>query len=218
MDREKAIRLLEMLRRRTEARGATAAEAAQAAELASKIAERYGLDKSNFDSVQRVGVELGQKQMPRWGIVLALAIAKRFKLQSHYIAQRGLSAKVVFSGPEHLVGVACWLFRAIEIDMRRAVDREMALSAICGSDRVRFRNEFCKSCVWAVYRRLIPVTTEVATKQNATCVERKATKKKHKLPSKRDVDAWLSGTATGETIRLSTDVLGGSEPLRLEAV
>lgn len=230
MDREKAARLLEMLRMRTEQRGATPAEAAQASDLAAKIIERYGLDAHGSpasDNAER-GVECGQKSYADWIDTLAFAIRRRFDLRTSVQAQTGKNVTVRFIGPEHRAKIACWLFRAIEKDMRRMARRECSYRDLTGGAMVRFRNQYFDSFTMTIWERLDPRTPEqkaAAKKEFDDYVAKLPPSKPRKTPyvpamSSQDWAAYDAGHAAAGTVKLGTDVLPGStasQPLLLGA-
>ncbi len=221
MTREKAIKLLEMLRCRTEARGATPAEAMQAAKLSADIIERYQLDDQPID--RQKGIEMGEGGNRSWMNLLAGGIRKRFQLKSAVIIKcKGQYSKVRFTGPEHAVGVACWLFRAIEVDMRKMASLECIRRDLYGAAKLRFRNAFMVSCACAIYERLAPiVVTDIVVPVDCKPKRRRKCKRKKRLKNS-DVrklmqarDAHFVGFKAGESIKLNTDVLPGSKQLLL---
>ena len=153
IDRERAKRLLRLLQMRTEARGATAAEAAASAELAAKLIDRYGLDASDSETAED-GVTMDQRRFPRWANVLAWSICDRFSVEGKYITQRGQASRVVFLGHEHRVSVACWLFRAVATDLRKAAAADSQRCGVSGAAKTAFQGEFLLAAAWEVYRRL----------------------------------------------------------------
>lgn len=218
MNREQAIKLLERLRVRTEARGATPAEAAQAAELAARIIERYKLDGDEQVRSSK-GVETGQRGYSAWIMFLACAVRKKFSLESDIIRRYGERVLVRFTGPEHAVSVAIWLFRAIEIDMRRFSTEEATKLGMRGGTLVQFRNKFMETCAVAMFGRLNPPTAaekaEVAQYVEDQSSRRRKCKPKRltKLQHERNVismQAFRAGYDAAQKIQLSTDVVGRS--------
>jgi hypothetical protein len=231
MDREKAARLLDMLRMRTEERGATPAEAAQAADLASKIIDRYGLDEATCGNAGKSesAVECGQKAYSDWINTLASAICQRFELTAKVVTRTGRNAIVRFVGPEHRVRVALWLFRAIEKDMRRMAAAECSRRDLSGGKMVRFRNQYFDSFSLTIWSRLDPRTPEqieAAHKELRERLEklpkpiRPCNIKHYSHMNELDWEASRAGDAAAESIELGTDVLPGStarEPLLIGA-
>jgi len=229
MNRDQAKQLLERLRMRTEARGATAAEAAQAADLAEKIIRRYGLDQeTDPHAPQQADVETGQRRVPVWAIALAMGIEKRFHVAS-YIRKHGEQrGNVVFEGPEHRVRVACWLFRAVATDLRRACDRSAREHGRAGPALVRFRNQYLSAAAWEVYERLNPERVAEMRRKIAEQAEQvargerppskpvKFSKRALQAASRFDRDADRCGMAAGREVSIDANVL--SEPRQPAAV
>ena len=210
MDRAKAKRLLKMLQERTEQRGATAAEAAQAAELAAKIIERYGLDAESTEKFI-MSAELGEGQWRRWATLLGAGIARRFSIEvGRWKTPRGVKSRVQFSGPEHQVRVAVWLFRAVEKDMRRMADAAAIARDLSGPEKLSFKNEFMLSAAWCVHTRLNPPTeAELTEYWEAQRGEDRSRRSKHYEP--KNADAFLAGAKAGEAIKLDAGVLPGEQ-------
>lgn len=219
-DVERAKSLLRKLQARTEARGATAAEAAAAAELAAKLIERYGLDQCEPETTSD-SVEMRQKRFPSWAVVLGMAMSERFDVQAYYTRRTGDRSTCRFVGLEHRVRVACWLFRAVSTDLQKVVERDAERVGVTGSNKVVFRNEFLRSAAWEVYRRLHadwrdklagPIEKHEARK-------RKTRKTRTRRLAKREAHsdlAFFLGRQAGNQVSLSTDVL--AEPARQPAL
>lgn len=220
MDRDKAARLLDMLRMRTEARGATPAEAAQAAELAAKIIQRYGLDDTCGKRPTQSALECGQKKRAAWIITLASAIGRRFDLNAELATCTGRNAIVRFIGPEHRVNVALWLFRAIEKDMRRMVSAECSRRGLKGGRLVRFRNQYFDSFTLTIWARLDPRSPE-QIEADAKRIRDQLQEHPRQQPTRAlkrfsqmddlDWQASRAGGAAAESISLSTSVISGDK-------
>lgn len=154
MNKQDAAKLLERLRLRTEARGATAAEAAAAAELAERIIQRYGLDRDSAAAGSETHV-LGQNRLPSYAAVLATAMTRRFGCSGDYTWSRGERCVVRFQGPEHACRVACWLFAAVVRDLDRMAAEHVATRQVKGAGSYRLRNRFRLGAAWEVHRRLL---------------------------------------------------------------
>jgi hypothetical protein len=213
MNREQAVKLLERLRMRTEARGATAAEAAAAAELAEKIIQRYGLDR-NATATSTESHVLGQNRLPSYAAVLAQALIQRFKCDGDYLFVRGQRTIVRFHGPEHTCRVACWMFAAIIKDLDRLSAQYVHASGATG---LRLRNRFRLGAAWEVHWRLNPP----AQRALAEATEKETVRRRPRNCRRREIrdtaewEAVRAGREAGQQIKLSTDVLGGSAPERL---
>jgi hypothetical protein len=208
MDREKARQLLDKLRMRTEARGATPAEAASAAALAAKIIERYGLNESNAAEVEHTHA-LDEKRFPRWAHVLGWAIEERFGCSGRYQWRVGQRAAIVFRGPEHLARVSCWLFAAIAKDLDQRSRRAGDTHGVSGTQLRKFRNEFRKAACWEVWRRMRPPREQLkgAPVESPKASPRRTRKKVSRISS----DDWVAieaGMLCGREISLDTDVIG----------
>lgn len=228
-ERKKARRLLEMLRMRTEARGATPAEAAQAANLAEKLIKRFGLQS---DGKAKQETELDSKVFPTWARVLAWGICDRFELEGQYTRQKGKRAAAIFLGAEHNASVGCWLFDAVATDLQRSACNDARAAGLKGARLVVFRNAFLRAAAWEVYRRLNAKQIErrrIEAEQSAaaegdTHEPRRKAKKKPRSLSKADqraeqirTAAMLSGIKAGREVAISADVIGDdSETLALE--
>jgi hypothetical protein len=216
MKREQAIKLLERLRMRTEQRGATPAEAAQAAELAQKIIARFNLSCEEQIEAAKC-VETGQKQRGKWIELLGGALRKKFCLnRAEGIRTSAKNYLVRFQGPEHAVSVACWLFRAIELDMRKLAAFEAIKLDLKGADLVRFRSEFMYSCAARIYVLLNPWTEEEQARFDAIMEEDDCKPSKPKkltaLQLKQSLVAMQAARAgyhAAEQIKLGTDAVGG---------
>lgn len=221
MNIEKAKLLLEKLRVRTEGRGATTAEAIQAAELAEKIASRYGLDVNQTSTGSRTH-RMKEKRFPKWANILLWGLDRRFDIVTRYATGGGIPVEVIFDGPEHLVKVATWLFKAIVKDL----DKQSYLAARAmgckGGDLVRFRNEFRTSACWRIYTRLNPPTEaeliearkqadkaiENALKQdNSKCKRMKPWTQSDSRKAALKLKARKYGVKAGDEISIDTNVL-----------
>lgn len=228
---DKAKELLDKLQSRTEARGATPAEAEQAAKLAERIAKRYGLNL-NTDKVFESTYTTSQNTFPRWGRVLAMAMRERFGVESFVGTQKGQRAKVKFTGPEHLAAVAAWLYKAIELDIKKRSYCAAKAAALSGGELRSFRLEFSLGAVWQVYHRLNPpepveeltLTDEDRERIDRYCEKWEAKEKKRlaklsraqlKRESRQHL-ARLKGQKFGKEIPIGTDVVGGREVPRIE--
>lgn len=218
--RERAERLLARLRMRTEARGATAAEAAAAAELAERIIQRYGLDRQAACADATETHQMPYKRMPGWACVLAMGICKYFGCEGQYTRQRGQRTSVIFHGQEHRVAVAAWLFAAVAKDLdARAVSEQRSLGKVQCS--LRWRNKFRLAAAWEVYGRMLPVqqlAEEVKSAKRQVPVRRWRNRRELSALME-DNFAMVCGARCGREIDLNTNVLGrrGSpDRLRLE--
>ena len=229
----KARDLLEKLQARTEARGATPAEALQAAKLAERIAKRHGLDlnaERKFESVYTTS----QKTFPRWKCILAWAIRDRFGVTAEYGTAKGRSAAIRFSGPEHLASVAAWLFRAIEAEIDKRSYMAARSLGLKGGNLRSFRLEFSRGAAREVWSRLVPrpepapdrkpMTAEERDRLRKECddLEEKERKRLLKLsPAKlqREIYARLArmkGSDLGKEIPINTNVMGGRQVEKIE--
>lgn len=225
MDLARAKKLLEMLRRRTEERGATPAEAAQAAELAEKIIHRYGLDEAVQQTDHAAGVELRDKRLPGWAQTLALAIKTRFKLEASTHVRTGKPAAVSFHGPEHAVRVAVWLYAAIAKDLDCRAHWEARVLNRRGPALVTFRNQFRQSAAFEVNKRLNPEVHRRAAEEVAAMMEAAAAKRKNR-PARKckqsatdldrlrrfDCEAYEAGIRAGQEVSIDTNVLPDEAP------
>ena len=229
----KARDLLDKLQSRTEARGATPAEALQAAKLAERIAKRHGLDPHAERTFQST-YTTSQKTFPRWKWILAWAIRDRFGVTAECGTAKGQSAAIRFSGPEHLASVGTWLFRAIETDIdKRSYIAARALGLKGGKLR-SFRLEFSRGAAREVWSRLAPrpnpkperkpMSAEERDRLRKECDdwEEKERKRLSKLsPAKlqKEIDASLArmkGRVLGKEIPIDTNVMSGGGVRRIE--
>lgn len=219
MNKAKAMRLLEMLRRRTEGRGATAAEAAQAAGLAEKLIKRFGLDEIEGDPEQSFEYETAGKTFPQWGCILAMGLERRFKCKGVYIRQVGKLARVRFTGPEHRARVAAWMFAAVSFDLRRDANSHARANGMAGPQLVEFRNRFLLSASLRVLARLnpLPPAERIGHDNNgddstaaATCRPRKQKRLTIAEAAKQSrlVTASVLGREAGARVKLSDQVIG----------
>ena len=217
MNQDDAKRLLERLRLRTESRGATAAEAAAAAELAERIIRRYGLDRHSAATVTGSFV-FGQNKLPSYAAVLATGIVRRFGCEGDYRWARGERCVVRFRGPEHACRVASWLFAAVVKDLDAMAMRHVTERKVSGAVALRLRNRFRLGAAWEVYRRL---NAEQLLETNGVGPSKASRTRRRRSRVIRDPAEWEAieaGQAAGRQIQLSTDVLGGSAPDRLRLV
>lgn len=227
MNVEKAKHLLSMLRNRTEQRGATPAEAAQAAVLAEKLIKRFGLDELSPEETEQT-IELKHKIFPLWASTLAWAVRKRFKCETTFTRQVGARSTVTFRGAEHNVTVATWLFMAVGKDLHRSARVHAWKANLKGPAMVRFRNRFLNAASWEVFERLNPREVELAISEASEAViekpKRSCKPRKRKKPTKQELErqlldsqAFMSGVVAGQQVQIGTDVLGGdSKPKLLE--
>ena len=231
MNLPKAKQLLERLRMRTESRGATPAEAVQAAELAERIAKRYGLDIETVGDVDR-RYAIAEKRMPSWVNVLICALQIRFKIRAKYTVQTGKPVEIIFTGPDHLVGVSIWLFKAIRIDLHKRSTMAAGAMALKGGPMVRFKNQFKLNAVLEINRRLNPPepTTITPEELEAWLEKQNSRRKKNackKTPKQRrkmlqrelyDMLAFEHGRKAGKQIEIDTNVIGDkSERVLIES-
>lgn len=154
MNKQKAKQILEKLRLRTESRGATPAEAETAARTAERIAKRYGLDIDPIDSEEFH--ELQTRRFQSWASNLGHCMGKRFGITGFSETVKGRPARIYFRGPEHLVSVAIWLFKAIESDLNKRSYVAARSQGYRGSGLTSFRNSFRESAVMKICERLFP--------------------------------------------------------------
>ena len=218
---ERAKALLERLRVRTEARGATPAEAAAAAELVDKICRRYGLDKpsddrSSCDRPGKAGQQLEEARCPGWVMNLALCVALRFRCECGYTWQIGERSTVIFTGEEHLASVAQWLFSAVYLDLRRRSHYAALAHDMKGPKRKHFRTVFCESASWEVVRRMRPPQKKpsmrelIVAQAAADAIKDKPSRKppKPKELSADDLIACLVGQKAGRDVSIDTNAVG----------
>lgn len=210
MTREQAIELLEKLRRRTESRGATPAEAAQAAELAERIIARYGLDAAATESCEHEE-ELAERRWPPYASILGMAIEKRFGLSGRMVRQPGEPCRILFIGPEHHCRVACWLFGALARDIRSRAERSARENGLSGPALVRWRNEFSTSAAWRLFDRLSPEAAKAI--EARPCVvddsppPRKQRRHKVRRLTKVQMAAMIAGFEAGRVMSIDTNVI-----------
>lgn len=221
MNRDQAKALLERLRMRTEARGATPAEAAQAAELAERIIRRYGLDRDAAATTEEQH-ELLERRWPPWATVLGMAIERRFALRGAMIRQRGERCRIAFTGPEHSCRVAVWLFRALEKDIRQSAERSAREAGRSGGDLVRWRNEFATAAAWSLFDRLNPIDAKRIKSRPCVVEEsppprRKQRGRKVRRLTTEQMSAMLAGSLAGRGMAIDTNVIGDrrAEPVGL---
>ena len=229
----KARDLLDKLQARTEARGATPAEALQAAKLAERIAKRHGLDlnaERTFESIYTTS----QKTFPKWKCILSWAIRDRFGVTAEYGMGKGQSAAIRFSGPEHLASVAAWLFRAIETDIdKRSYIAARALGLKGGKLR-SFRLEFSRGAAREVWSRLNPrpepapepkpMSAEELDRlrkesEDWDAKERKRLSKLTPTQLQKEINARLArmkGIDFGKEIPIDTNVVAGCQAKKIE--
>lgn len=218
MSIQKAKRLLDRLRVRTEARGA-AAEAAQAAEFAERIAKRYGLGVG--DVPDETSHMMREKRLPKWANVLLWAIDERFGITTKYKTGGGRPVEVVFTGPEHLTGVAVWLFKAIRKDLDDKSFIAAGAMGKVGGDRIRFRNQFRLAAAWQLHERLNPPPPQ--TKEQIAETKAKVEQEVKKILDKPggivkfcdDAFARKYGAECGRKIAIDTSVLPAVEQAKL---
>ena len=154
MNKEKANAILAKLRTRTEDRGATPAEAEQAAITAERIAKRYGLDIDPPDGESFI--DLKHKRWQWWAHNLAYCMSKRFGITGYCEHIRGKPFRVLFRGAEHRVSVAIWLFQAIQKDLDSRSYVAARSQGYRGASLTSFRNEFRNAAVAKIFERLFP--------------------------------------------------------------
>ena len=211
MNRARAIKLLEMLRLRTEARGATPAEAAQAAELAEKLIKRYGIDERAGQTDGVASMQLECKVIPWWAKLLAFGIERRFQLQDGTYERRvGVRAVVTFRGEQHIASVAAWLFRAVANDLVTRATREARRHQLSGGDLVSFRNKFCQSAALEVYERLNPPTEQqrIAAQAELDASESRCSRRPPKPLSPIEMQAMMAGSEAGRDVSIATNAVG----------
>ena len=225
MNRAKAIKLLDMLRRRTEANGATPAEAMQAVELAEKLMKRYKINADDVvesDEPTSSSMELQSKLCPWWASLLAFAIERRFKLKETRVLRRvGKNAVVSFVGAQHVASVAAWLFAAIANDVVTRATRQAREAKVAGGALVKFRNQFCQSAALELYERLNPPTEQqrIAWRQRAEeesesrCSRRR--EREVKPLSREELLAMYQGAAAGRDVSIDTNAISSGEPIPL---
>ncbi len=223
MNIEKAKELIEKLITRTEARGATPSEAIQAAELAEKIAKRYGLDVPVGDQVDQVR-SLTMTSVPHWAKILLWAVQTRFDVA---ICHTKCKPWIVqFEGPEHRTKVALWLFNAIRKDLDKQSYIAGRSSGKKAGKLLRFRNQFRLAAARKVARRLNPIVLSperiAELKKQFEATAKKSTRKPRRL-TKAEIDRIESdhlasqyGRFAGDNIKLDTNVLPGQDQLAIE--
>lgn len=227
MNRDKARDLLDRLQSRTEERGATPAEALQAAELAERIAKRYGLNL-NAQRKYKSTYTTAQKSFPAWKRVVGYAIRDRFKVEEKYRVIGGQPAAIQFTGPEHLASVAAWLFRAIEIDIEKRSYIAARADGLKGGKLYSFRLEFSLAAAWEIHRRLNPAPkaeSKPGPKElRRKCQQWEADKRKRLAKLSKNelrkeqlaVIARMKGRQLGKEMPIDTNVVGGGEVRRIE--
>lgn len=218
MTPDDAARLLDRLRMRTEARGATAAEAAAAAELAERIIKRYSLDRDATGRAIESHV-CGTARMPSYAVVIAIGLCRRFGVEGDYSRQRGERCIVRFWGPEHTCRVACWLFAAVlkDLDKLSAQHVDSCRQRLNQGKRLRLRNRFRTGAAWEIFRRLNPASKR-GESQEADGSKSKRPRRRLRRPDRLTEDEYMAivaGQIAGREIQLSTDVLAGRAPDRL---
>jgi hypothetical protein len=221
MNREQAQELLEKLRRRTEERGATPAEAAQAAELAEKIIQRYHLD-TQTNQTSEAETTFGENRMPRWAHILCWAIQRRMHCEGGYWNQVRRPVVIVFRGEEHRTRVAAWLFKAIAGDLEKRSRSAAEKLGFRGSQSVRYRNRFKVGAAWELYRRMVPMPPKPP--ENASTRAESPEKPSRRRRAPRPMSAaqfaefmyYQDGAEAGREISISTDVMSGGEVLCME--
>ena len=227
MNIEKAKRYLEKLRAWTEARGATASEAVQAAELAEKIAERYGLDASEDADIE-ARIQLRYRRCPKWCVVLASAIGVRFQVEACGLRGGGLPCEVMFVGAPHRANVAAWLFRSVRNEIERSAVMAAGANDMRGGDLVRFRNQFCYVAALKIHSRLNPVSDarklelqrQVEKENERPSRRRRSAKSLAKQSKPFDMTAHRLGMEAGKAVPLDDNALPdqSSEPKRIAEV
>lgn len=214
-EKTKAMKMLEMLRVRTEARGATPAEAEQAALMVDRICKRYGIEPADVDNNEAF-FKMQTNQFPIRCYCIARCVASRFGIEHTILKKEGYRSWLKFSGPEHLVSVACWLFKAITNDIEnRSVDAGRAAGLKAHAYRT-FRDKFRMSAALAVRERLAP---EPPLELNFTDAEliaaRKRLKKmtrsqRRKLKDKQKLErhARQLGVQCGMEVEIGTNAVG----------
>jgi hypothetical protein len=208
IDRAKA--LLEKLRVRTVARGATAAEAETAATTAARICERYGLNMPSPDASTQMGAELEGSLCPAWVYCLALAIADRFQCDSYYTTARGERATVVFVGEEHLASVATWLFGAVYLDIRRRSHWSAMAHDARGPARVKHRRLFSECAAWEVALRLSPPKVAPAREEGVGSETQPTKKRRGRVErlTESELAAVIGGARFGRECAVGTNAVG----------
>lgn len=232
---EKAKSLLEKLRTRTIARGATAAEAAQAAELADRIIKRYGLDDIQVDQATE-SVLCEFKKIPRFWYSVGPAIADHFGVKVRYKRD---GPSIVFIGKPHLASVAAWLFEAIKNDIDKQSYQAAKDNGLSGGKLRSFRNEFSRSAGGRVMVRMWKLKqspeTEVEVSQAARDrwdAERRRDKERLKRRlgkmtfaqrrafERKETEKGFAdelGREFGEKISIDANAVRGQEVKRLES-
>lgn len=212
IERQKARRLLEMLRLRTQERGATASEAAQAAELAEKIMQRFGIGFKDENAAFRC--TMAQKRFPGWAKTLLSAVITRFEVRAEVATQKGKKVIVKFIGPEHRANVAAWLFVAIRSDLDKRSYMAAGAFGKKGPQLVRFRNRFRQSACFEIDRRLNPLPDcEPLSEEEVERIDRECKARFAKMNEKQiaslveDAKARLHGTKFGQEVSIDTNVL-----------
>ena len=209
-DIERAKRLLEKLLTRTQARGATVAEAETAAELAAKICQRYGLDADNVQcTTAEQDSDFGGK-IPRWASMLSHGFHKRFGVEVLRKTQYGRHV-IVFRGEEHVVRVAHWLYTAIVRDLDKLSRVSAEEHGLTGPALTKYRNHFRNSAAFAIWMRMDPpppITAEEMAKVDAK-IKRQLAKRKPAVPAPfHDYVAMAAGDRVGRELSLSTAAVG----------
>ena len=216
-DKDKAKDLWRKLLTRTTDRGATPAEAMQAADLAARMAEKYGFDQSQKTFNAAVKPKL--KSLPDWHRSLSFAIVKRFA-----ISKRHNGAKTIFQGPEHLASVAAWLFAAVVSDINKQSRRAGVCQGYSGNGLRYFRIQFSEMAVHQLKYRLQPGFAEEMESYRDQFREsgyfksekwKKRARKIERIENKY-ADAISAGIKCGDEIPIDTNVVGGKEVRRIE--
>ncbi|MBP87009.1 MAG: hypothetical protein CMJ64_09890 [Planctomycetaceae bacterium] len=210
MNRERAIKLLEMLRRRTEARGATPAEAAQAVELAERLMKRYGIEVRDVESESKAtsSMEMQTKVCPWWARLIIFGIERRFKLKdTAYRRRTGRNAVVSFVGAEHIASVAAWLFRAIVNDIVTRAEKQARRVGVRGSSLIKFRT----SASLELLDRLNPRTEQqrIAAAELAEEQRESQCSRKVKPLSPEELLAIVGGAEAGRDVSIAANAVGG---------
>lgn len=206
MDVEKARHLLERLRARTETRGATAAEAEAAANLAAKIIERFGLQEENLEFVSTY--RLSEKRREIWIMVLLQCVESKFKIKIFYCREIGQSMEIEFQGPEHVVRVARWLFLALYIDIRKRSWVAGKALGRKGSMLTKFRREFSEGAVVAIHDRMRTAQQPQLVEESPDSKSKSGCKARR---SSLDFQAIKYGRQFGREVSLDTNAVGQAQ-------
>ena len=225
-EKAKAMRMLEMLRVRTESRGATPAEAEQAAIMVDRICNRYGIDPKEVSSSEAY-FKMPTNKFPSRSYSIARCVISRMGIEHSILQRTGHSSWVKFSGPEHLVSVACWLFHAIVNDIANRSQDACQNTGLNRVDNRAFREKFRMSAAFAVQDRLAPevrveinISAEDLQKERdfmERCDQRekarlkkmtRSERREHKKKQQLERRALLLGVKCGMQVEIGTNAVG----------